>query len=983
MFAFSRPFLVLGLFPALLSAQSAQILVDINKVPVPTSSHPNPGRDVYAIPGRKFSVWQGKLLIQAIDSKTGFEPYLSDGTQAGSRRLMDLEPGTGSSYPASFTPTRDGKRFFFVATTQKNGRELYVSDGTAKGTRLIEVTPGSKGTDFYGLTAFGRSGVLFFVRNSIGSGFLYRSDGTSIGTKSLGQVSVLYPPFGLDVNPTGTLAYFVAYSNKFGGELWITDGTSKGTKMVLDLYPGYMGSYPSEVTWRADGKAIFAASHPQYGYELWLTDGTGAGTKLVVDFVPGTGSGVKGILPGLLPGKVLFLSESKSLGRELYISDGTAKGTKLLKDIAPGKPSGLYQVGQLISNGKRAWFTRTGPKGKVWLQETDGTPQGTKLFSPRSLARHPNYLIEDQGKLYFDQVDLTPGTGLELCVSDGTQAGTRTLVDLWNGSGSGFWGYPTVLSKGVIAFQGDDGVRGRELWIHRVGKGTSMVDLNRDRLGDTQGSFPLYSAPFGNRALILADDGVHGMEPWISDGTAKGSRLLVDLQKGPASRRKAKLVVVGDRFFYEAHQWPYEPWDLMISDGSVKGTKKLFTPKATEWTTERRAIGRRLFFVVGDLKRSFPWVSDGTPAGTIPLSTSVITQAAGQTHAFAGYGDQVLFVVLQGKSAATLDTMDLWITDGTPRGTRLLKKISTGLFSRWIPRLVTMGGKVYFTAQTKNSSSDLWVSDFTAQGTVPVRLDKVGLSSVAELQARDGTLTFRAWTVNRGEALYRSDGTQKGTRLWVDLAPTGNDPTIDKYQIVGSRRLYFYSRTFRSLGECYHRTDGTARGTLSYDIDPSHSTFPRRILRPHMTALGSQVLISGYTPRFEEEMYAIDNGATAEPLGTSVGPTWLEGSDPVQGAQARIRGGALQKGLTQVLLLGSPSARPVAAGQAGFVYLDFLRYWTVAGVTQNPSFGLSLKIPTSPSLKGAQVVFQTLSFDPRNLNTTLRLSNGLHWTLGQ
>ncbi len=78
-----------------------------------------------------------------------------------------------------------------------------------------------------------------------------------------------------------------------------------------------------------------------------------------------------------------------------------------------------------------------------------------------------------------------------------------------------------------------------------------------------------------------------------------------------------------------------------------------------------------------------------------------------------------------------------------------------------------------------------------------------------------------------------------------------------------------------------------------------------------------------------------------------------------------------------------PSVRPVHAGTAGFLYLDLLGYWTIAGVTQRQSYGFSYAIPTSPSLKGAQVGFQTLSFDARNLNTTMRLSNGLHWTLGQ
>ena len=982
MFASSRFVLTLGLMSLTLPAQSANLLVDINKDPVPTPSHPNPGRDALVQSGRQFSVWQGKILIQALDSKTGFEPYLSDGSQAGSYRMLDLEPGVGSSLPESFTPTRDGKRFFFVATTKKSGKELYVSDGTAKGTQLIDVTPGSGDTPITGLTAFGKSGVLFFSTNASRGGVLYSSDGTLAGTRSLGQVSDQYAPHAVEVHPSGNWALFEANTDKYGREMWVTDGTSKGTRILKDIFPGTASSYSYGVTWRADGKGIFSAFDPVAGYEFWITDGTTAGTTVAVDFKPGSGSGVQEAWFGLLPGKVLFSSVTTPLGQELYISDGTGKGTVLLMDTLPGSRSGVTGDSRFASDGTRVWFTTTGLKGQLWIHVTDGTALGTKLFSPRSLKTHPQYMVADQGRVYFEHQDLSPGTGLEFCVSDGTLAGTRTLVDLFKGSGRGFFGYTTVLAKGVIAFRGESKQTAKELCVYRVGKGASFVDLNRVRLGHTQGSFPHYATRFGNRALILADDGVHGVETWISDGTVKGTGLLLDMQKGAASRAKARIGAFGDRYFYEARQQLYDPWDLMISDGTVNGTTTLVPGSTSSMAMGSRVIGKRLFFAAGTEFRSQPWVSDGTKAGTIQLSKAAVTQNAGAPGAFAGYGDQVLFMVLQGPTFRTLDTVDLWITDGTAQGTRLLKKIGKGAFWLWEPRLVTMGGKVYFTSPSQTSSSDLWVSDFTAKGTQPVQLDSQGLSRISHLHARDGRLFFQAWSLGRGDALYQSDGTRSGTRFWIDLVPTSSSSSIDMYQIVGSRRLYFFSTSFRSLGACYHRTDGTIQGTLSYDLDPSNSP-PARILRRHMTSLGSQVLVAAYAPQWEEEMYSIENGATAEPLGTSSGPTWLEGSDPVQGAKARIQGGALETGLTQVLLLGSPSVRPQSAGQAGFLYLDLLGFWMVAGISQSQTLAQTYTIPNSPTLKGAQVVFQTLSFDARNLNASMRLSNGLHWTLGQ
>jgi ELWxxDGT repeat protein len=93
-----------------------------------------------------------------------------------------------------------------------------------------------------------------------------------------------YPSFLTDVN--GVL-FFSADDGVNGIELWMTDGTPAGTRLVADIYPGPEGSYPTDLT-NVNGVLFFSADDGVHGIELWMSDGTAAGTKLFADINPGS-----------------------------------------------------------------------------------------------------------------------------------------------------------------------------------------------------------------------------------------------------------------------------------------------------------------------------------------------------------------------------------------------------------------------------------------------------------------------------------------------------------------------------------------------------------------------------------------------------------------------------------------------------------------------------------------------------------------------
>ena len=153
-------------------------------------------------------------------------------------------------------------------------------------------------------------------------------------------------------------------------ELWSTDGTLAGTSLLLDIYPGPVGSEPgSFVTLRGPGgpRAFFFATNPEHGREPWISDGTLGGTGMLRDIAPGPRSSqirlpytltddynedhpvlhVRAEDVGSDRDYVIFYADAPgptpgtTTGVEPWISDGTPEGTRSLGETFPGAEPGL------------------------------------------------------------------------------------------------------------------------------------------------------------------------------------------------------------------------------------------------------------------------------------------------------------------------------------------------------------------------------------------------------------------------------------------------------------------------------------------------------------------------------------------------------------------------------------------------------------------------------------------------------------------
>jgi ELWxxDGT repeat protein len=384
-------------------------------------------------------------------------------------------------------------------------QEFKRTDGTLAGTFSIDprgsASPANQpGIDFVNSL----DGLLFFTSAPTGAPEdrrLWRTDGTRAGTVfvtpalSLGLESGVQEfPFTLAV-PERHLMFFSANSRSGipDFELWATDGTFEGTRLVKDVNPE--GSSNPRRMIDLGGRLFFFADTPQ-GRELWRSDGTPEGTERVHAFPQGDPEN----LDLVQAGGALFVLADTEAGVEVWRSDGTEAGTvrvlnlpqRLRRHQATGRHLFLV-VGNADQN--EMWAVAGGTGEAVRLPQA-GTARGIELFAA---GDHLVFSLEDDH-------------GWEPWWSDGTPAGTHR-IDVCPGACSSVTSFASFAGtyRGRAVLRLDDGVSGTETWL------TDGTAAGTWRLGDLCpgpcSAFPEVQEINGWLALRLGGDF------WISDGS--------------------------------------------------------------------------------------------------------------------------------------------------------------------------------------------------------------------------------------------------------------------------------------------------------------------------------------------------------------------------------------------------------------------------------------------------------------------------------
>ncbi len=701
---------------------------------------------------------------------------------------------------------------------------------------------------------------------------------------------------------------FTASEPSSGRELWVTDGNGSGTRLLAEFCPGPCSSSPlplgtahSLLFGVAFPNPSDSPGDPQVGF-LWRSDGTREGTFLLPDpsnqmalpFTPDDFEPIEGPqVPIVFGPDVAYFAACNSSDRShcaVWRTDGSAAGTVKLTD-----PSGSFLASNLTLVGGRLFFSGF---QKLWM--SDGTPGGTAAIKDFSNGA-PRHLTTLGSKVLFLAPAAAPATGEELWVTDGTAAGTKALTSFEPARPFEQTHFLKALGDKVY-FVADDVTHGAELY---ASDGTSTGTVRITDFGffnpfgweadfHDGGLFSWQIEKLGSRLIFWATDGINDYQPWSNGGAITSTASLCSgcsfgqfVRFQPLNGKLVFLTNVGDAT------------GLWVTDGTVQGTRALKDAcfVCGDLGSQFAAIPGAVFFQgpgSGDLQSSL-WISDGTVQGTRMYAAVELTFFRDARISVATLGGKALFGAWTGDPIDSGHSdQELWASDGTPEGTRMVTDINHSGNPSQISQLVAAGDHLFFTASNDGDSSYVWrsagtaadtqkspspaFSDFGVKSRLAVAGGKVFLIrsqytegdqlwsvgpdgqtqqltnlpedyTIQDPAAFQGKLFFGVQNNSRSSAeLWQSDGTPQGTHKAVDL-PVRTD-SVRWLRALGSQLWFLATHDFND-SEIW-ATDGTTTGTRMV-LDG----FRHPDVDPEFTQLGSQVYFIIDNPGGDDYDYQI------------------------------------------------------------------------------------------------------------------------------
>lgn len=379
--------------------------------------------------------------------------------------------------------------------------------------------------------------------------------------------------------------------------------------LVKDIEIGVESSRPRAFV-ASENQLYFQATTAEFGTELWVTDGTEEGTRMVVDLAEGIAS--SRAEPLVVSGNTLYFNTVEPAA--FWKTDGTITGTTKLAEMGSGFARRAWAVGDRVYfkyspvNGAQLWSTDGTVNNTARVAREPGL-QGLGMFTDALVFNESLYLVASgennvhEGALW--KIDPETWRPEIVLPSDSTFAHGLTSSEdqlFLLGVGSS--------SRSYHALWASDGTP----------SGTRFVT---EYDGGTHGSDSAFMGSIEGSVVFSANDGIHGFEPWISDGTVAGTRLLYDLNPGPGDSIRFDGVEL-NRYLYfsiSTQENGSELWRYSANDRKLELFKDIASGPLGSSVSDLFTTNNRLYFSANNgANGSELWVSSGRNSETSMLA---------------------------------------------------------------------------------------------------------------------------------------------------------------------------------------------------------------------------------------------------------------------------------------------------------------------------------------------------------------------------
>ncbi|WPR71277.1 T9SS type A sorting domain-containing protein [Flavobacterium sp. NG2] len=469
--------------------------------------------------------------VGSLDKKLVFGGYDGESNKIWVYKEGDLSILKEIRLRVSYNPDQYQKSFiefknelYFLAGMSSFETKLWKTDGTSSGTVLAIDSGSSDELKFINLH---NGFIYFFVTNYSKDEYkLYRTDGTSYEfIKSLG-----FNDYGQGFNPIEVLSigdklYFTTQGA--GSDLWVSDGTSGGTKKIKDF------SSCSKLT-DVNGKLFFVAAENSISTEIWSSNGTEITTKKVSSIGNGFSSEPNNLIA--FNNELYFTAFTNEYGREIWKTDGTENGTVRITDISLNAKSSIVKNPNFTILKNELFFNATDGFNGFELWKTNGSVNGETLvkdINPGVSSSSPTELKTVKEFIYFQAYNAEKGS--ELWKTDGTTDGTVLCFDLYEGIDSSLPSNIFAVENDIF-FIAESLNTGRQIW-----KNTYVAPLGiEDFSVNTVSIFPNPANDFVN----INSKGILGAVEIYSMNGNRISQSTLDNNKVDLSTLKPGLYIL-------------------------------------------------------------------------------------------------------------------------------------------------------------------------------------------------------------------------------------------------------------------------------------------------------------------------------------------------------------------------------------------------------------------------------------------------------